>query len=154
MIQILRRAVNAMRLGPSGWRDIARASLELALANRRLGSRSARELLRPDAPKSPAVLAPGQARLVERVAYVIPRMGELVPWRADCLVQALAAQRWLERAGVASDICIGVRRLDEFEAHAWLKVGDRVVTGGDISSYQPILTPSEAKAARRTAGTA
>jgi len=59
-----------------------------------------------------------------------------VPWRSDCLIQALAARRWLARAAAPSDVCIGVRKDEQgFQAHAWLKVGERIVTGGDISSY-------------------
>ena len=63
-------------------------------------------------------------------------MGLRVPWRSDCVVQALAARRWLARGGVDSDVCIGVRNdAQGFQAHAWLKVGERIVTGGDVSSY-------------------
>lgn len=128
-------------LGPAGWRDCVRATFELALANRRLGSRTARELLASLTDRNPAAsaasLSPGQAALVARVAFAVPRVGAYLPWRSDCLVQALAAQRWLAGHAIASEICIGVRRPEdlEFEAHAWLKAGDRVVTGGDISSY-------------------
>lgn len=134
----LRRMGKALRLGPLVWFDIVRATVELAWANRKLGSRTARDLLSgPE--QAPSQLSPAQSILVDRVAYVVPRMGELVPWRADCLIQALAAQRWLAGSGIASQICIGVRREAEFEAHAWLKVGDRLVTGGDISSYAPLI---------------
>ena len=34
-----------------------------------------------------------QERLVEQVAFAIPRVAKRVPWRADCLVQALAGER-------------------------------------------------------------
>ena len=78
---------------------------------------------------------------MERVAFAIPRVGTRLPWRADCLVQALAAQRWLRRHGVATQLIIGARKPTptEFEAHAWLKVGERVVTGGDIGGYVPLI---------------
>ena len=56
--------------------------------------------------------------------------------------QALAARRWLARRGIGSNVHIGVRK-DQlcFQAHAWLKVGERIVTGGDVSSYAE-LPPS------------
>ena len=135
-------------LGPAGWRDCVRATIELALANRRLGSRSAQELLTPQAANgkaaAPAALSDGQAALVARVAFAVPRVGAYLPWRSDCLVQALAAQRWLASKAVKSEICIGVRKPAdlEFEAHAWLEAGGTVVTGGDISGYTPLYAPA------------
>lgn len=133
-------------LGPSGWRDCVRAVFELALANRRLGAETARKLLAatPAARSSGApVLSQAQAGLLARVAFIVPRVGAWLPWRSDCLIQALAAQRWLAGHAIGSDICIGVRKPadDEFGAHAWLKVGDLVVTGGDISTYAALIEP-------------
>lgn len=85
-------------------------------------------------------LSPSQAALVEQVAYVIPRVAARMPWRADCLVQALAAKRWLGRHDVATTLSLGVPREKaiDFEAHAWLSAGENVVTGGDITSFQQI----------------
>jgi hypothetical protein len=80
-------------------------------------------------------LSERQRALVERVAYTLPVMGLRTPWRSDCLVQALAGRHWLARAGIAADIRLGVRTEADFGAHAWLKVGERVVTGGDVSTY-------------------
>jgi len=81
--------------------------------------------------------------LVERVAFVIPRVAARLPWRADCLVQALAARRWLARHGVTTTLTLGVPRDKpaDFEAHAWLTAGDRIVTGGDVSGYVPLARP-------------
>lgn len=84
-----------------------------------------------------------QSALIKRVAYVIPRLAARVPWRADCLVQAMAAERWLAREGIATRLTLGVPKdkKPDFEAHAWLTVGDVVVTGGDISGYVPLTRP-------------
>ena len=77
------------------------------------------------------------------MAYTISLMGLRVPWRSDCLVQALAARRWLARAAVASEIHLGVRKDEQgFQAHAWLKIGEQIITGGDISSYSE-FSPAE-----------
>ena len=125
------------------WLDLVHATIELAVARVRLRSRQARDLLgssetasRP----SPQILDRSLVELVERVAFAIPRAGRRLPWRADCLVQALAAQRWLGRHGVDTQIIVGVPKPmpSDFEAHAWLKAGGRVVTGGDISGYVPL----------------
>ena len=126
------------------WLDLFHATVELAIARVRLRSRHVRDLLgssetayRP----SSQILERSLVELVERVAFAIPRAGRRLPWRADCLVQALAAQRWLERQGIYTQLIVGVPKPipSDFEAHAWLKVGGRVVTGGDISGYVPLI---------------
>jgi hypothetical protein len=50
---------------------------------------------------------------------------------AVCLPQALAGHWILGRRGVPSVVCFGVRRdtAAALEAHAWLRVADRVVLG-------------------------
>lgn len=132
----------AWRRGPRVWRDGLVAAWELALANRafRLTPPGELPLLVHDEGLEP--LTTRQQGLVERVAYAVPIMGLRVPWRADCVVQALAARRWLARGGIGSNVHVGVRNdAQGFQAHAWLQVGKRVVTGGDISAYAE-LPPS------------
>lgn len=77
----------------------------------------------------------------DRVAFFIPRVARRVPWRADCLVQALAGQQWLFGEGITSEIVVGTAKQvgGAFEAHAWLSHGDRVVLGGDIARFEPLL---------------
>ncbi|MEO5578105.1 MAG: lasso peptide biosynthesis B2 protein [Sphingomicrobium sp.] len=122
--------------------DLARAAFELGLARLRLGSQHARALIAA-APAVIVKLDARQAGLVERVAFFIPRVAARLPWRTDCLVQALAAQRWLGRNAIATTLTLGVQRdkPSDFEAHAWLTAGDRIVTGGDISGYVPLTRP-------------
>lgn len=86
---------------------------------------------------------PEALALVERVAFAVPRAAARVPWRADCWVQAMAAQAWLAGEGVASHIYIGVRQdRGGFEAHAWLRKDDRIVTGGEVEGFVPLVTPA------------
>lgn len=88
-----------------------------------------------------------QEAIVDDVAFVIPRVAARLPWRSDCLIQAMAAQRWLKSKGICSSISIGVTKPadGEFSAHAWLKFGDRIVTGGDITPFSPLLVPEEVR---------
>lgn len=74
-------------------------------------------------------------------AFFITRMAARVPWRSDCLVQALAGQQWLARAGIVSKIVIGTAKCDDggLEAHAWLHQQRQIVMGGNISGYQRLL---------------
>lgn len=135
----------AAGLGWIGWGDILRAIVELAIARVRLGTRDTRELLRrAQARNRPVPMStpnPNPDALVDRVSFAIPRAGRRVPWRADCLVQALAAQHWLRRRGVMTTLVIGVRKPKpaDFEAHAWLMAADRIVTGGQVGGYHPIF---------------
>jgi hypothetical protein len=86
------------------------------------------------------------ARSCDEAAFIISRMAARVPWRSDCLVQALAGQRWLARQGITSEIVVGTAKGTDgtFDAHAWLRQGDRIVLGGDISRFQPLLEPDTA----------
>ena len=129
------------------WGDLLRAIVELAVARLRLRTRNTRELLgRAEArngPPQPSAPDRDPDALVDRVAFAIPRAGRRVPWRADCLVQALAAQHWLRRRGIATTLFVGVRKdQEDFAAHAWLMAGDRMVTGGQVAGYNPIYAQS------------
>ena len=114
--------------------DVVRAAFELGIARLRSQPSVGREAVRS------GTLSTDEERTVERVAYLIPRVAARLPWRADCLIQARAAGRWLASAGIASDLHFGVPKVKQpvFEAHAWLTVGDRIVTGGDVSGYVPL----------------
>lgn len=76
-----------------------------------------------------------------------------VPWRSDCLVQAIAAARWLHRKGFAPQLHLGVARAaqHELKAHAWLTL-DGVVIVGDLpgleETFAPILELSPQQAER------
>lgn len=119
--------------------DLTRAGAELAIARLRLNSPHAQALIAAS-PAKARTLDRHQAVLVERVAFAIPRVAARLPWRADCLVQALAANRWLGRHGIATTLTLGVPTdmPKKFEAHAWLTAGDRIVTGGDVSGFVPL----------------
>ena len=81
------------------------------------------------------------APLLGWIAYTIPRVAHRMPFRADCLVQALAAQSWLAAEGIGSAIVIGAERPDDkpFAAHAWLTCGHSVITGGETGRYTKLI---------------
>lgn len=139
--------IGAFKLGPSFWADFCRALWCLASARRQLGTWSPADVMRaaPDVFRNaPTDLPKGSnLALVRRVAFAIPRVAARVPWRSDCLVQAVAGQRWLASLGIESTLSIGVRKTVEhgFEAHAWLKVGEESVTGGDVSTFSVLSMP-------------
>lgn len=143
---LLRDLALVAGLGAGGIRSLARAMVELAIARRRLASPAVRARLRRDSEghDDAPVLSPRQLQLVDRITYAIPRVAARLPWRADCMVQALAAERWLRCNGIASRLVVGVADKaalpastdpSPLDAHAWLQVGERIVTGGDISGF-------------------
>ena len=90
------------------------------------------------------------AAYLARITYVLPRLSDRLPWRSDCLIQAIAGQNWLLSHGVASEIQIGVEKPagGKFGAHAWLMHGEHIVTGGDIDQYNVLLSDSQIEAAK------
>lgn len=70
-------------------------------------------------------------------SWAISAVARRLPWRSDCLVQAMAAQNWLRRCGLQANFEIGAARDTggQLAAHAWVSVGNTVVAGGDISSF-------------------
>lgn len=143
------------RIGPSGLFDLLRAVAELALARYLLARRSVRQLGIPG--KAPTLLngahsfvplSAEQRAIVARISYAMQVAPPRVPWRSDCLVQCLAARRWLGTLGIPARVSIGVKREAEgpLLAHAWLVVddmaaSDTVVTGGDLSGFSEFQVP-------------
>lgn len=131
----------ALKLSLRDWLDVLRAVRHLATARMVHRRKGAADLLRLAQVRGGA---PGRDEaLARRVAAAIPRAAARVPWRSDCFVQALAAQDWLARNGIGSELHIGVRTdaPQGFAAHAWLRHGEITVTGGDSSAYRPIAGP-------------
>jgi hypothetical protein len=124
------------------WADLCRAVIELAAA--RIMVASARTDRFIDVAAGADVPASSSGELVARVRTAIGRTHSRVPWRADCLVQAVAAKRWLRRLGIETRLLVGVpARMDSgFEAHAWLLHGQEVVVGGDIGRYVSLTRPN------------
>lgn len=79
---------------------------------------------------------------LQRVAWGVKAAARMVP-RASCLTQAVAGQLLLARAGLRSDVRIGVAKDDKgkFSAHAWLMSDDRIVLGAtaaDLERFTPL----------------
>ena len=126
----------------------SRAALELAFARVALADlKIARIEERNRGARRAGGRSAGERQRVDEVGFVTPRIAGRMPFRSDCLVQALAAQHWLLKEGIPSTIVLGVERpIDgDFGAHAWLLHGDRVVTGGEIQRYSPILQDDAAR---------
>ena len=82
----------------------------------------------------PAVLTASRA---------LARAAARVPWRADCLIQALAMDRLLRRRGYSPQFHLGVARrpAGAFAAHAWLVCGGVTVSGGSAGGFSVMIGP-------------
>ncbi len=78
--------------------------------------------------------------LPERIAWAVGSASRYIP-RATCLTQSVAAKILLHRAGYTAELHIGVGKDDngQFQAHAWVESGDRVLIGGyQLEQYAPL----------------
>lgn len=65
------------------------------------------------------------------IGLAIRRAARIAPWHAMCYEQALTARWMLVRRGYRTVLYIGMRKGKRvpLEGHAWLRVGDYIVTG-------------------------
>lgn len=141
MLKLFRRST---KLSRSDWAYLAVAILELLIARMRLAAMDAADIVRFNAQTA----TPATDHLEEFSQVSIPRLrwalgaaGAQVPWRADCLVQAIAGHRWLLRHGIKAEFVIGVDKSSsgKLEAHAWLRRGDVIITGGAVDRFAPLI---------------
>jgi hypothetical protein len=66
------------------------------------------------------------------VSRAVQTMGRHLPWVCSCLVQAAAGKRMLDRRRIPGTLYLGAAQDDNRKliAHAWLRAGDMIVTGG------------------------
>ena len=135
---MLRRLRNVARLGPRGWRDLWRAQAALLRAQRRLDREPIGALAIREPFGTAAVIGdPGRAYELAMAVHRAARFGLIRPF---CLVRAMALRDLFVEDGLrGASIRIGVRRADGvFQAHAWVRWGDRIV--GDDPAYVASFT--------------
>ena len=80
----------------------------------------------------PTELPPGEPA-AGLVGWAVQAAARRTPWDSACLAQALTATWMLKRRGGSGVLYLGVRQeigeRKEFQAHAWLRSGPRIVTG-------------------------
>ena len=67
---------------------------------------------------------------VARVRWAIAAAARYLPWKPVCLPQAVTAQWMLRRRGIPSTLYLGADPSRGYDAHAWVRVGGVIVTGG------------------------
>lgn len=132
-----------VRLSWHTWRYAVRAFCELLRARVRVLVCPTSDLLQIYQRTKHTGQSSGTSALdLELIAQVLAAVARRVPWRADCLVQALAAVNWLRRYGHKPTLVIGIANAENFVAHAWVRCEDVIVTGGTAQSFTPIWVAS------------
>lgn len=73
-----------------------------------------------------------QEKAVDNVAIISQILQKRLPWKPKCLNLALVAQYLLRKQRIETTLHIGFRLGEvsgEIGGHAWLTIGDRVITG-------------------------
>lgn len=138
MVTKLRRAAG---LKPIEWRYLICAIKELGLARFRLAVQPTPHILqRLENDQASPSRHTGHALDLKRLSWAIDSAALHVPWRSDCLIQVVAARRWLDRHGIASRLYIGVRppKGNELQAHAWLRCNDTIIGKSD-AGFTPLI---------------
>jgi hypothetical protein len=73
-----------------------------------------------------------QVKIAEEIGWAVACLARRIPWDSRCLAQALAATWMLRSRGLEGTVSFGAdgRGPREFVAHAWLRFGPCLVTGG------------------------
>ena len=85
--------------------------------------------------ETPIETSPRNARLVHEL---MESMFRRIGWKDSCLIRALTAKKLLNRMGERCTLYMGVhkREGEGMTAHAWLRCGKLIVTGGEsIAAY-------------------
>ena len=147
----MRRLVKFSRLARSERLFFVEAAICLAVA--RLGLlilpfRRIAPLLGKHMAESPQEYHPEYKEIAKQVACAVKTASRHLPWDSKCLVQAIASKAMLRRHRVPSTIYLGVAKDDgrQLYAHAWLRSGDVVVTGGQgLVQFKVVSTFAEEK---------
>ncbi len=84
---------------------------------------------------------PKQRATVMRIAWTIRTMRSYAPWTRNCLAQAIAAKRMLQRRHIPCTLYLGVAKnaTDGLHAHAWLRSGPTILTGAHTKDHFTVV---------------
>lgn len=88
-----------------------------------------------------------QQQQLRNIAWAIRKLSAHTPWESKCLVQAMAAKHMLKSRQINSTLYLGVMRngcgdktdADPLKAHAWLRSGHMLLTGGQGYQYFTVV---------------
>lgn len=82
--------------------------------------------------QSSTTLTDEESCVARQIGWAVSTLGPRVPWDGRCLAQALAATFMLRRRAMNGTVSFGVSHDESGKliAHAWLRCGSVLVTGG------------------------
>ena len=108
--------------------------MELVVAQATLGHARLTYFSGPEASWADGMRWRAVSEACHELGLQVRRIGPIVP-----SVQGgfAAARAWLEGEGIATSLELGAAMEpgEGFAAHAWLRAGGEIVTGGDVSGY-------------------
>lgn len=80
-------------------------------------------------------------KTLSELARVIRQIDKYAFWKTTCYTQAIAARLILKRKKIKSQIFLGMTKDTDGKllAHAWTKVGDQTITGGNNTDKYKVL---------------
>jgi hypothetical protein len=85
--------------------------------------------------QSPATVTPKEQAIGKRIGWAVEAVARHSPMKFVCFPQAVAAKWMLRRRGLTSTLYLGLKMEseDKLAAHAWVRLGDRILTGREQS---------------------
>lgn len=92
--------------------------------------------------ESPSAINEAERQVALRVSWAVQSVAFNLPIGFVCLPQAIAAKWMLRRRGLSSTLYLGLRKGEglKLNAHAWLRVGDKILTGRAESFNHQVIT--------------
>jgi hypothetical protein len=81
--------------------------------------------------ETPLQLSARHVLVARDIGWAVTAAAARLPWKAECLVQALAAALLTRTRRLPSTLYLGVAHgeLGQLQAHAWLRCGPCIITG-------------------------
>lgn len=82
-----------------------------------------------------------------RLQWALSVAARVLPWRTDCLIRCIAADKILRRRNLEPQFYLGVTQQGDtgFGAHAWIRCRGISVAGGEGKEFEVLIGPGELK---------
>ncbi|MEY8120410.1 lasso peptide biosynthesis B2 protein [Falsihalocynthiibacter sp. BN13B15] len=82
-----------------------------------------------------------------RLEWALSVAARILPWRTDCLIRCIAADKILRRRNLEPHFYLGVTQQTDtgFGAHAWIRCRGISVAGGEGKEFEVLIGPEELK---------
>lgn len=79
----------------------------------------------------PDVVYHKHINIIRSIGQAVEKISRYTPWKSECFVQALTAQRLLKIFKISNTLYLGLAKdeSNQLVAHAWLRSGQFIITG-------------------------